>query len=424
MINLALFLLANISIPDNTGSIAASSANYDGATLILDGEVSLDHGFGMMKAEKAVLTRQLQESAEFPFMTIDLAESVHLKLSSQAEVECERASLDFTTLQGNLSSPKEVHYVDKAFELFSPFLDLQMFKNSQKKDSFDIEKAHAHHGVRVIYDKLYHLNADSIVFTEEKLRSDGDGRCVWSFQNDQVEATAFELDVAKRNLHLKTATGHLTSMTSGEVQFSAEDLDWNHQDNHLILIGFPKVQDANFGTIASEQEIDLILKENKLQKLSTRGPTELTSIKGHTLKTDGTLDVDAEKNIAVVHSHLQYSEDEMTLIADQAQIFYPDKVELQGNIKIFSQESHKGVADTLTYNPETRTCILKAHPGKKVLFTREQDKLALSANEIHITYDPITKEQQVKGIGHISLSLSPEEQNILNKVFHGTSTSP
>ena len=423
MINLALFLLANIA-PDVAGSIAASSANYDGSMLILDGEVSLDHGFGMMKAEKAVLTRQLQESAEFPFMSIDLAEAVHLKLSSKAEVECERASLDFTTLQGKLSSPKEVHYIDTAFELFSPFLDLQMLKNSQKKDSYDIEKAHAHHGVRVIYDKFYHLNADSIVFADEKLRSEGEGRCLWSFQNDRVEAEAFELDLAHRNLHLKTATGHLTSMTSGDVQFTAEDLDWKHEDNHLFLKGFPKVQDASFGTIASEQEIDLTLKENKLHKLSTRGPTELTSIKGHLLKTDGTIDVDAEKNTAIVHSQLQYSEDEMTLIADQAQIFYPDKVELQGNIKIFSEKSHKGVADTLTYNPETRTCILKAHPGKKVLFTREEDKLALSANEIHITYDPVTKEQLVRGVGHITLSLSPEEQNILNKVFHGISTSP
>jgi lipopolysaccharide export system protein LptA len=108
------------------------------------------------------------------------------------------------------------------------------------------------------------------------------------------------------------------------------------------------------------------------------------------------LDVDADKKLVNVSSHMTYQEDEMTLVADSAQMHYredesglhPERLELQGHIKIFSQD-RRGIADTLTYNPDTRQAILKAVPGQKVLFSRDQDQLRISANELQITYNPV-----------------------------------
>jgi lipopolysaccharide export system protein LptA len=209
--------------------------------------------------------------------------------------------------------------------------------------------------------------------------------------------------------------------------------------NHLVLKGMPKVHESSLGTITSQETIDLTLRDQKLHHLKTAGPTELVSLKGHTLSTTGSIEVDSDKKIAFVTSdisQLKYNEEEMTLLSDYAEIFYsedgeglhPKKVELQGNIKIFSQEkegpTRKGVADTLSYDPVSRTCILKATPGKKVLFTREEDKLSISANEVHITYNPHTKQQEVRGIGHITLSLTPHEQNLLNQVFKHVPSTP
>ncbi len=443
MISFITLFLAAIN-PMDTGSIASNSASYDGSILILDGEVSLEHGFGKMKAEKAVLTRQLQGQEEFPFTCIELAESVHLALTTEAQVDCERASLDFTTMQGVLTSPQNVHYVDTInsipFELFSPHLDLQMKKN---KEAYDIERAHAQKGVHLIYNKLYHLKTESIIFAQDSLHSDG-SPCSWTYESDQaendriennkVDAEKFDLDLAQNHLLLKKAKGHLSSFSKGKVQFTADDLDWKHTENHLILRGSPQVQETSLGTITSSQEIDLILKEQKLHSLKTEGSTQMVSHKGHTLKTEGSLDVDGEKKLAVIHPHatqLLYQEEEMSLLADEAQMHYredeqglhPERLELQGHIKIFSQD-RRGIADTLTYNPETRTCILKALPGQKVLFMRDQDQLCISANEVHITYNPVTNEQEVRGVGHITMTLSPEEQNLLNQVFHHESATP
>src|SRR5690242_5823744 len=103
MINIFAYLLAAIA-PMDSGSIASKSASYDGSVLILDGDVSLEHGFGKMNAEKAVLTHEQEGQAEFPFTTIDLAEAVHLSLSTDAQIDCERATLDFSTMKGVLTS--------------------------------------------------------------------------------------------------------------------------------------------------------------------------------------------------------------------------------------------------------------------------------------------------------------------------------
>ena len=434
-------ILAAIS-PIEKGSIASNNASYDGTALRLEGEVSLEHGFGTMKAEKAVLTKEREGQDDFPFTSIELTSAVNLMLTSEAQVECEKALLDFSTLQGTLTSPQHVHYTDfirrenqtTPFELFSPKLDLQLIKDPQKKDIYDIEQARAQNGVHLIYDKLYHLQTESILFSNKIIQSDGASPCIWTYQNDRVNAEKFDLDLVQNELFLKKAEGHLSSFSKGQVQFTAGSLCWEHTKNHLTLQGSPFVQESSVGTVTSQEAIHLFLKDGVLHQLKTDGQTTLTSLKGHRLTTYDALEVDGDAHLATISSpskgeQLLYEEEEMTLRADKAQIHYkeeaqgisPASVELEGRIQIYSKEkegpSRRGIADLLTYDPDTRTCILKAHPGRKVLFMRDQDQLRISANEVHIFYDPVSKEQQVRGVGHVTMSLSPEEQNLLNQVF-------
>jgi hypothetical protein len=41
----------------------------------------------------------------------------------------------------------------------------------------------------------------------------------------------------------------------------------------------------------------------------------------------------------------------------------------------------------------------------------------LSAPEVHVTYDSATKQQNVKGIGAVQFSFTPDEQNKLLQLF-------
>ncbi len=443
------FILA-VSSTIDPGSIASNHASYDGSALYLEGEVSLQHGFGTMKAEKAVLTRE-EEQEEFPFTHIELSDGVKLALSTDAHMECEKAAFDFSTLQAALTSSKQVHYTDwirkegraTFFELLTPHLDLQLSKDPQ--GTYDIKQGHARQGVHLTYDRLYHLQTESVLYSKSEaathLASDGISPCVWTYQNDQIDAAQFDLNLTDQELHLKQSAGSLASFSKGTLQFSAHDLLWKQADNHLLLQGTPHIQESSLGAITSDTEIDLTLRDHTVHHLKTTGLTTLTSLKGHRLKTQGTLEIDGEHHLATVRSstpdtQLLYEEEEMTLCADEAQIHYrqddqglhPALLELQGRITIFSQEkegpSRRGIADLLTYDPNTRTCILKALPGQKVLFTRDQDELRISSPEVHITYNPVSKEQEIRGIGHVVFSLTPEEQHCLNQVFSHVPPTP
>ena len=140
--------------------------------------------------------------------------------------------------------------------------------------------------------------------------------------------------------------------------------------------------------------------------------------------------------LAAGDKQLYYEEEEIAIFADSASLEYsiandtlqPASLSLKGNIRLFSHDPQKpprcGAADRLTYSLTTRTLILSANPGKKVLFWDEVQGMHLSAPEVHITFDPQTKQQNVKGIGAVQFSFTPDEQNKLMQLFPQLKQAP
>jgi lipopolysaccharide export system protein LptA len=240
--------------------------------------------------------------------------------------------------------------------------------------------------------------------------------------------------------------GILPSLGKGEVRFTAESLLWNHDQNTLVLKGNPKVQEPNLGTVVSDKEIFLFQKDKSLIGFKGVGKTTMTYLNNHQLISHGTLSFDRERKLGTVESpmvngavpeglQLSYKEGEMSVLADKAHIeyteengsFQPVSVSLKGQVKVSSigdKPSRYGLADRLTYSPTTRTFILGADPGKKVLFVNNEENIRLSAQEVHITQDPTTKKQSVKGLGNVQLALSSDEQLSLNKYFGKYAPAP
>jgi len=247
-------------------------------------------------------------------------------------------------------------------------------------------------------------------------------------------------------LILTNPEGILPSLSNGEVRFSAESLLWNHEQNSLVLKGNPIVKEPNLGTIVSDQEIYLFQKDKHLVGFKSLGNTTLTYLNTHQLVSHGVLNFDRERKLGTVESplangavpeelQLSYTEGDISVLADKAHIeyteengaFQPVSVSLKGHVKIASAGdtlSRYGLADRLTYSPTTRTFILGADPGKKVLFVNTEENIRISAQEVHITQDPTTKKQSVKGLGNVQLALSSEEQLSLNKYFGKYAPAP
>ena len=101
--------------------------------------------------------------------------------------------------------------------------------------------------------------------------------------------------------------------------------------------------------------------------------------------------------------------------------FQPVSLALKGAVRLSARAgAHAercGLADRLHYSPTTRTLLLAANPGNKVLFWDKEEGMSISANEIHITFDPVTKKELIKGVGKVQFSLSQEESELLKKFF-------
>lgn len=439
------FLLAANPLPDS-GSLSSANASYDGNALVLKGQVVLDHGFGKMQADEAVLERQ-ETGKDFPFSFIHLQKGVHLFLKNSAELKCDTADLDFVSLKGNLNSKDKVVYTDSikrkkgpniSYRLAGKVAELQMSKKSEadQKSQYEIDTLITKESVQIDYADNFILHADHAVYSKGisvSARAKEGNLCHLTHETDLVDADTMDLDLVHYKLTMLHPKGVIYDM-----KFISDALAWDHLKNTVTLKGKVELNDPALGTLFSEDELQLTQNnQKKLSSIRTKGKTTLQYLNSHRLVSHGTLYLDRDYLQADIESpqtngavpeglQLYYEEGEVALFADKANVeyseaFLPVSISLKGHVRLFSHDSKQpgryGLADRVTYLPTTRTFILGADPGKKVLFVNQEDNLRISAQEVHVTEDPNTRKQTVKGIGNVQLAFTVEEQALMNKFF-------
>lgn len=467
-----LFFAVSSPISDS-GSVSSANASYDGNALVLKGQVVLDHGLGKMEAEEAILQRQ-EMGKDFPFSLIHLQKDVLLLLKNSSSLKCETADLDFVTLKGTLLSNDKVVYTDTLkkkkgahalFRLLSKAVDLQFSKKGEvsQKTAFDIDTIFAKEGVQIEYAESFTIFADHGIYRRGEIDfkktefqnnvslypKDNATFCRLSHGEDSVDARSIDLDLVHSRIVLANPKGVIHSLLIPEIPnqelcFSANTLFWDHLKNTIILKGNIALNEPSLGTLSSEDELQLVQKGKQLMSIKTKGKTTLKYLNAHHLTCFGVMNIDREKLQATGNSPLVdgivpegkqifYQEGEIGAFSDRAQIeysahensFQPVSISLKGDVKISSHDAnHLGIADRLTYSPTTRTFILSANPGKKVVFINKEENLKMSAQEVHVTQDPSTKKQTVKGIGNVQLTLTVEEEALMQKLFKLNQTLP
>jgi hypothetical protein len=465
--NLALY--AETSLLED-GSVSSTNASYDGNALLLQGHVQLDHGLGKLQKQET--------GKDFPFALIHLKKDVLLSMKNNAQIKCDTAELDFNTLQGHLFAKEQekVSYIDvfkgKAnkqtpFRLLSNAVEMTLAKNEKegKKSDYEIAILTARDDVIIDYANAFVLRADHAVYhriagTEAGHNLSGsitaypknaDARCILTHAGDIVESDQIDLDLTRSLLKLSKPKGSLASSLfsphqKGQMQFICQYLTWDHVKQRLLLQEAVRIQDSFLGSLSSEQEVRIEQGESNgkkfIKNIHTEGLTHLeykdpAKHWNHKLTCKGILNVDGQKGHVTLFSpqekgktlpdqQIYYEDEQMGVHADQAFIEYseptyePVSLTLKGNVRIFSHDPGKprcGLADRLVYSPNTKTLILSANPGKRVLFWDDEQGLRMSAQEVHLTEDPVTQQTQVKGVGNVQFSLSAEENETLRKFF-------
>ena len=362
---------------------------------------------------------------------------------------------------------------DTQLTLQSPNIELSMLKSeiSDKKSEYDVDTILAKDSVTIDYNKEFILKADHALYRKASIGKtsptkefqgvitayprDSSSCCTIEHGEDIIQANSIDLDLIQSQLSMHKPHGTLSSslisqIQKGSIQFTSDSLTWDRIKQKLTLKGKSKVLESSLGTIVTEEEISIsqgaIKGEKVISKIETKGPTELIYQENipscyHKISCQGAMKIDRENLHAILTSPIKegkrtsfteqvyYEELQMGAYADTASVEYsiegerlqPVSLSLKGNICLFSRGQAEpfrcSIADRMTYSPNTKTLILSANPGQRVLFWDEQQLVRMSAQEVHLTQNPITEQMVIQGVGNVKFSLSTEENETLKKFF-------
>jgi hypothetical protein len=442
-----IFLMLATAPLVDTGTVSSTHATYDGNALILSGHVQLEHGLGQMIAGEASLERQ-ETGKDFPFSLIHLEKEVHLRLKNSSALHCGAADLDFAELTGHLSSSgtHPVVYSKALLQLKSKEADLKFSKSATegKKIDYDIESLFANENVIINYAASFTLKAHHALYQNAQVTAypeHPEGVCTLMHGEDRIEAESVDFDLPQNEIHMLNPKGTLVELLrgtpqGGQVAFNCNLLTWEQEKNKLTLQGAVTAVHSALGTLSTDDQLHILSDKKTLKTIRSTGKTTLSyqdpqDQTSRKLTCFGTLLLDQERLQARLTSspeQLCYEEEKIHLYANEATIDYsqegkqlqPVSLALKGNVRLLSNDPTKelyALASRLNYAPATRTLILAADPGKKVLFLDKAQNMRISAQEVHITRDPASNEDLVKGIGNVQLTFTNDEQNLLKTFF-------
>ncbi len=437
----------------NPSSISSQEASYDGNTLTLTGNVTLDHALGKMRAQNAQLVK---EEKEHPFSLIYLNGKVTIALNNEAEISCSRAEFDFQNQVGTLLPTRGekvtfTQLVEKGGERVS--LKLQsaranlIFSQSQNHE-INISKMHADEAVEIEYADGYILKAGSAIYevTDDgsfilAFPSEKDECCHFSYKNDAIQAQKVCFHPQESKIILYSPKGVLkTLFAPNEIAFSCSEMVWDRASNRLSLSKNIHIADHTLGEVYCDETVELAPPSgpHSLYNIQTTGKTTIHTYapgKRQTLTCFGTMSFDQESLTStfespLVDSHvpegqqIEYRAEDLQLLASSGLLEYgwieghlrPTKLMLRSNVRL-SESQHCALGDLLTYSLFDHTMTLSAKEGEKVLYWDPKQSLAISAKEVRIQKDPFTNKESVKGVGNVQFVFSSAENDLMKKMF-------
>ncbi|MEN9343928.1 MAG: hypothetical protein RLZZ453_715 [Chlamydiota bacterium] len=461
---LCVFFTCYVCAEEPASQISSKEAGYDGSTLVLDGDVFIQHEVAKMQAQKARIEKQEQDPLQ-PFSLIDLENQVHLFLQPASHITCHLAHFDFTKLKGVLlgRADEQIVYKDVVYPkkqgaslpicLHSDKLDIDIIKKGTDKVQYEVEHLRALDNVMLSYGEDLKLFSHAAAYAKTGVctasAKDVDHPCTLVYRQQQMTASEIEANFDQERLHLKKPSGSLPACFSPQsaLFFKALAMDWDQTNDKLRLKGAVEVKDPALGVLLNQEEIQLTLSsedKKKLESLQTKGPSDVTyyDVEGgrHALFVPGPLVLDGKERTVItepVDQPIQYRNDLFFVLADKAVIQYQENtagemeplfLRLTGHVRLISSDPTKpqkmSLADTLVYSFQTGVCQLQADKGKKVLFKDEAEGMRLSAPELQITYSGQEKEPHIKGIGAVQFSFTPDEESEIKHIFSNLDRMP
>lgn len=443
-------------------TIESKEASLEENRLFLDGKVKIQHPFGILSSDSAIVEKSIQDKLK----KADFNKHVSFLLSNDSSLTCEKATIDFEDLIGSLSSSKsKVIYrdviagknEDSAIDLSCKNVRFKLKK--MENENYEVQRLDAStevvvnlpHDLVIFADRAYFqrlidpLKQDNIPPGIIHFYPKKKGKCVLEKSLNRIECDTMTLNTKYQEIQMKHAKGALSEAEQEKsLQFETDLFVWNQTTNQLLFLENNYVEDESLGIIESSDRIEMdwnaIFGKLQVNEIRSKGYTKinLTNLKeeGQSFICHGNsvlnkiLQTYHAKKPSKPHQSLdlasqnQYSTKHMTIFSDDMKMDYrlentkifPTLIECSGHVRILSENQKvpfdSAFCDTITYYPEEQLIVLNGSENNKVLFSNNLKQMEMCADTI-----VIENKDTVKGIGRVQFSFDKTQRSQFKQFF-------
>lgn len=112
-------------------TVKADSATYDGARILLKGNVDISNKSYEIQSQTAILTRDLEKKTRFEFPWIELDEKIHAHFLSQYFLECDKVLFDYVAQHLLFTSENRIYFYENQRKVYAEKADVEYFENEK-----------------------------------------------------------------------------------------------------------------------------------------------------------------------------------------------------------------------------------------------------------------------------------------------------
>lgn len=415
---LCFFILLNVVLlaqedsslqKEDTMIVNSGEAQYDGKSIVLIGQVKVEHSLGHISANRLSVLPSIHKDKKNKFGLLKISENVQIQLKDGGMLSCQHAEVDYGQLQGiflgNETQPDVVYMsqgeekTGKSFiEIKSNKMNFALIRETISTDTrirTGVKQIEADQNVRVNYNQDYVLLADHAFYqrsSEEKLSKAGlltltvkEDLLTCTMTNlngDRLSAHEIQINTVDRKLWLKQPVGLLYTKREARpvqsLEFSAQELIWDDLHQNLLLKEQVDITQNHSLHIQTNYEIFIAqaIVEQKKTLRFLRSPHE-TRISysdakkdvNHKIYSPGPFIIDHERQEMTMQSLILpsinetqqvYIEDMLgEMYADRVVLYYqwqnnqlvPEKMILEGNVKIMNRfDGHRDEVGSILHH--------------------------------------------------------------------------
>lgn len=414
-------------------SVDSNFADYNGNTITLTGEVSIEHEIGTITASKMEILPEDNEK-KWPLDCLKMKQNVVIKLKGGGELKCYQADIHCKNLQGCFygSPSQEVIFRETtqkdalSWLLKGQAMSIQFAKQEDNPASKTtiIQEIQANGQATFQYSHDLIASSDQAIYErlnpsaqdEEStkrslaglitLKSDRIPCKIASKNGDMINAQTVKIDTLKRQLSFEKPNGLFfipsANKTKGEMDFSCDSLFWDEPKDFFLLKGNICLNQKNMGTLLCENEVYIyrqtINGAKKLKFIQCLGASQIDYFerqtgKKHIVKCQGNMIIDHEASHVFLESpkdasghfikDLQVSLEDRQgeIYADTVHIDYLNapqgfilsKIILEGNVRLLNR-SAAGDEDQGKFLQYALADKVEFYPEKHEMFLQAKEK--------------------------------------------------